>query len=132
MSASGIEFRLDKCVRAPRGSSEHTPRASQISGDVNCNRGARAVDEVKEIRDKAVAIQMYAKQAKNLEAERHAADIRLRAERKCRELLTVTVEVGRPKNGNQAEPFSKAKTLAEIGFIKGQPRAKASNRSTKT
>jgi hypothetical protein len=47
---------------------------------------AHAVDEVKDIRDKALAIQMYARQAQNTEAERQACDIRLRAERRCGEL----------------------------------------------
>jgi hypothetical protein len=38
---------------------------------------------VKDIRDKARAIEMYARQAQNTEAERLAILIRLRAERKC-------------------------------------------------
>jgi hypothetical protein len=41
---------------------------------------AHAVDEVKDIRDKARALEMYAHQAQNTEAERQAAEIRFRAE----------------------------------------------------
>jgi hypothetical protein len=41
---------------------------------------------VKDIRDKARAIEMYARQAQNTEAERQACEIRLRAERKCGQL----------------------------------------------
>src|SRR5215510_8332622 len=44
-------------------------------------------DEVKEIRDKALAIEYYSRQAKNTEAEQKAIEIRIRAERKAGELL---------------------------------------------
>jgi len=44
-------------------------------------------DEVKEVRDKALAIEYYSRQAKNTEAEQKAIEIRIRAERKAGELL---------------------------------------------
>ena len=81
-----------------------TPRASGECGGVSegtqlvrydamCRAiaEAHAVDEVKDIRDKARAIEMYARQAQNTEAERQAAEIRFRAERKCGELTTSLV-----------------------------------------
>jgi hypothetical protein len=57
--------------------------------DAMCRAIAEAysVDEVKDIRDKAVAIAAYAKQANNHEAELQAIQIRVRAERKAGELL---------------------------------------------
>jgi hypothetical protein len=46
-----------------------------------------AVDEAKDIRDKAAALEAYYRQARNLDAEREAANVRLRAERRVGELL---------------------------------------------
>ena len=44
-------------------------------------------DEVAEMRNQAMAMEVYAKQALNIEAEKLAAEIRIRAERKCGQLL---------------------------------------------
>jgi hypothetical protein len=48
---------------------------------------AYAVDEVKDIRDKALALEVYARQAQNVRAEWQAHQVRKRAERKGGELL---------------------------------------------
>src|SRR5260363_237877 len=50
---------------------------------VECHR----VDEVKELRDKARALEVYAQQARNTEAEDKAREIRNRAQRRMGELL---------------------------------------------
>jgi hypothetical protein len=77
--------------------------------DAMCRAIAEAyqVDEVKDIRDRAVAIEVYSRQAKNTEAERHAAEIRVRAERRCGELL---------------KDMPKAKGAAEAGWNKPETR----------
>ena len=89
------------------------------------------VDEVKETRDRALALQAYAQQALNLDAERKAATIRIRAERKAGRLL---IDMGRngqrrkrndpgPGRGEKGSasrtPFSK-QTLADLGVSKNQ------------
>ncbi len=48
---------------------------------------AHRVDEVKDLRDQARALEIYAHQAQNKDAEARAAQIRLRAERRCGELI---------------------------------------------
>jgi len=80
------------------------------------------VDEVKDIKDKADAMRLYAHQAKNKDLEVNAAEIRHRAERRLGEMIThqketVGLAQGRRSDlvpdGNQVKP-----TLAEAGIDK--------------
>lgn len=79
---------------------------------------AAAVDEVKDIRDKAVAFAHYARQARNLEAERKCVEIRIRAERRAGELLK-QMEKAKGSSGNQhTGPLDRhegPKTLSDLG-----------------
>lgn len=87
---------------------------------------ARTVDEAKGLKDKAAAMQAYARQSKNKQMEIDAAEIRMRAERRLGELIKWQKEtVGLNKGGNpnlptgsKKEPVEKPPTLAEVGIDK--------------
>jgi len=78
---------------------------------------AHKLDEVKDIRDKALALEIYARQANNLEAEDRCKEIRIRAERKWGQLYSASEKApaGRPRNSsNETRDFDRPKTLDEI------------------
>jgi ParB family chromosome partitioning protein len=83
---------------------------------------AKDVDEVLDIHDKAIAIQTYARLAKDRRMETDAAEIRLRSERRLGELLAEgpknvgAVEPG-TRRGTKTEP-RQPPTLAELGIDK--------------
>ena len=101
--------------------------AALVRYDAMCRaiNDAYVVDEVKDIRDKALAFEAYAKQARNTEAERRACEIRLRAERKAGRLLSQMEKAkgARGSGSNQHRVRSRdetAPTLSEIGVSKSQ------------
>jgi hypothetical protein len=84
---------------------------------------ARAVDEAKKIRDVAMALKVYAKQAKNKQLEIDAAEIRFRAERRVGELIaaqreSVGLNVGSRLVGPSRTRQDEKPTLAEAGIDK--------------
>jgi hypothetical protein len=101
---------------------------------VKCNAACRALsapksgDAVKDIRDKAVAMQLYAKQARNRQLEIDASEIRIRAERRLGEMLKKRSpqvgargrpDPGRGKRGAKMEPrFPVPARLSEMGIDK--------------
>lgn len=60
---------------------------------------AKTIDEIKDIRDKAEAIRLYAIQAKDVELESLAGEIKVRASRRCGE-LSKELEKAKPDKGH--------------------------------
>lgn len=84
---------------------------------------AKAIDEVKDIRDKAEALRTYARLADDVELEKDCAEIRLRAERRFGEMKAEMVAAGtlhhggRPaKTGDNMRPV--LVTLEDLGVDK--------------
>lgn len=83
---------------------------------------AHRVDEVKDIRDKAEAMAAYARQAKDSELIQYATEIKVRAERRCGELLTATEK----RNGGHAmkarsnDSTKVPPTLGDMGLTKDE------------
>src|ERR1041385_1275040 len=96
--------------------------------DAMCRAIAAAyeVDEVKDVRDQTLAVEGYSRQAKNIEAERRACEVRLRAERKVGALLSEmekakgTAGMGRSPLGGRttAPPKETVPTLRDLGISK--------------
>ena len=82
---------------------------------------AYAVDEVKAIHDRAVALERYQQLAKNVEAEDRCYQIRWRAANKAGELLKAMEKAkgNQYKNARSPEP-TEHKTLSELGISKQQ------------
>jgi hypothetical protein len=117
--------------QAERQDRDTENEGASMSGDLakyNAAKQALAeayrIDEVKDIRDKAVAMRMYAMQAKDRVLIDQATEIRLRAERRAGQLLK---EMGKNKGavpgktGVKARPLLDATPkLSDLGINKSQ------------
>jgi hypothetical protein len=103
----------------------HSPTGTElVRYEAMCKaiQAAHDIDEVKEIHDKARAIEIYAAQARNKKAERQARAIRIRAERRAGQLLRETEKAkgGRPTENQSYDATSSQRTLRELGISKTQ------------
>lgn len=77
----------------------------------------RSVDEAKGIRDQAEAVRAYCqKQRLGLESQNYAAEIKLRAERKCGELLTAMDLPGRGGGDTKSSNAMLLDKLSDLGI----------------
>lgn len=84
---------------------------------------AHRVDEVKDIRDKAEAMAAYARQAKDNDLIQYATEIKVRAERRCGELLARTEKNTGAKGAGPiaVERYDRnTPTLAQMGLTKDE------------
>lgn len=98
----------------------------------NALQAAVTVDEVKDIRDKALAMAAYAKQANDTKLIEWATEIRVRAERRAGEMLAAQKAAGMMNTGARGTGTNQysarevrsnettAPTLADIGVSKDQ------------
>ena len=83
---------------------------------------ARSIDEVKQVRDKAVMLRLYAQLAGDFEMQNWAAEIRFRAEIRAGEMISQTERNrgGRPAENQSSQTTGLPPTLAELGITRDQ------------
>jgi len=81
---------------------------------------AHTVDEVKDIRDKAEALRVYAKQAADVDMQNWAAEIRIRAERRAGVLLKEMPKQHGARGAGKKVESPRATPLSELGITKTQ------------
>ena len=98
---------------------------SLMKYDAACRAVAEAhrIDEVKDIHDRAAALSLYARQARDGELIAHATRIRKRAERRLGELMEDDRKAGKLAKGTRGSPVKGARvasgpTLADQGVDK--------------
>ncbi len=96
---------------------------AMVSAIAECH----SIDEVKNIHDLSIALEKYANQAKNYDAELRAMDVRIRASQRAGELIAegqkngTIAHVGQPRKERSSETtILSPKKLEELGISKDQ------------
>lgn len=99
-----------------------TPRRYEAM--VNAIAACHSVDEVTELKNKARALEIYAAQAKNTDAERKACEIRIRAEHRTGKLLEelARAKTPNPSGKNQHEVTSNGATQPQSQYAEALQR----------
>jgi hypothetical protein len=98
---------------------EHARILAQLDTAKTALALASSIDEVKDIRDKAEAIRSYYRQQQDsLSIQNHAAELKLRAERRLGEMLQETVSAGNPQLSHDA--IIERPRLSDLGIEKDQ------------
>lgn len=79
---------------------------------------ALRVDEAKEIRDKAIALKAYALQARDSDLIDKATEIRLRAERRCGELLREMAQNGERHTGGGDQKSGSPRAIPTLADLR--------------
>lgn len=79
---------------------------------------ALRVDEAKEIRDKAIALKAYALQARDSDLIDKATEIRLRAERRCGELLREMAQNGERHTGGGDQKSGSPRAISTLADLR--------------
>lgn len=82
------------------------------------------VDEVKNLRDRAMAFEHYARQAQNVQAEQKAIEVRVRAERRAGQLLR---EMERSPIASNPRAFQREKPTEQSPYQEAKTEAKISD-----
>jgi len=124
--SSQLETRLDRAALPPPDTFLCENKLGLVRYDAMCSAIAEChrVDEVKDIRNKARALEVYAALAKDTEAEYKVCRIRIRAERRAGELLKETQKNGqrhgRGQKSKVGRPDFTPTRLSDIGISKDQ------------
>lgn len=98
----------------------HAPALPRYDDMCRAITECHRIDEAKDFRDKAEALRAYAKQANNRDAEVQFAEIKVRAEIRCGELLRDMAERGERHTKEQGVSHVATPTLTTLGVSRDE------------